>query len=67
MTKLKLKRWVKVVLSLLILGVWVLIYNQTGKLGELAQTSNIYLALCVAAWTWLIFGSLSSIYYIWEN
>ena len=67
MKKLKLKKWVKVVLSLMIIGVGILLYNQTGRLGELAQTSNFYLALCVAAWTWLIFGSSSSLYYIWEK
>ena len=67
MKKLKLKKWVKVVISLIIIEIGILIYSQTGKLGELAQNNAFYLLLCIMSWIWLIFGSAGSMYCIWEK
>lgn len=57
----------KIAITLLLLIVGLVIYMNVGHLGELAQTSEFYLMLCVAAWTWLIFGSMYSLYLVWGN
>ena len=57
----------KVVLSIIILLIDILIYSKTGKLGELAQTSNIDLVLCSMSWVYLFFGQFILLIMIWED
>lgn len=56
MKKMRLKRWVKVVITVLVIHISFFIWKQTGRLGELAQNDNVYLGLCIASWVYLIFG-----------
>lgn len=45
MKRLKLRKWVKVALIIILMVSSVFTYNLTGILGGLAQTSNFYLGL----------------------
>lgn len=63
----RLKKWVKVVLTIIIVGVSAVMYIKSGSLGELAQSSQFYKALTLGTWAWLIFGQMISLYLIWED
>lgn len=67
MKKFHLKRWVKVTLTLLVIHLSFFIWKQTGVVGEMASKDNIYLALTVASWMYLIFGQVLVYQFIWEN
>ena len=67
MKKLRLKRWVKVVITLLVIHISFFIWKQTGRIGELAQKDNIYLALCIASWFYLIVGQTLIYEEIWKK
>lgn len=61
-----LKKWVKVALTITILFIGLIIYNLAGILGEMAQTSNLYLCLCIFAWCWLFAGQVLLLDLIWR-
>ena len=66
MKRLKLRKWVKVVLTIILIATSMFTYKQTGILGELAQTSDLYLALdilCIC----LLFGQIGAVTALWEN
>lgn len=67
MKRRRLKKWVKIILIIMIILVSTLIYQKTGKLGELAQNSTIYLGLCLSAWIWLFLGQFGVMWFILEN
>ena len=63
---MRLKKWVKVVLTLLMIHVSFFIWKQTGTLGELAQKDIIYLVLCVLSWIYLLAGQVMIYEKIWK-
>lgn len=65
-TKLVLKKWVRVVLTLIVLAFSVYLYTQTDTLGKLAEESNFYKTLCLMAWGWITLGQLTIYSIIWE-
>lgn len=65
--KRRLKKWVKVVITLLLIHVSFFIWKQTGTLGELAQKDTIYLILCVASWIYLTLGQAMIYGALWEK
>lgn len=67
MKKLRLKRWVKVVITLIVIHISFFIWKQTGTLGELAQKDYVYLALCIASWLYLSFGQALIYGVIWSK
>ena len=67
MKKKKLKKWVKVVITLLMIHVSFFIWKQVGLLGELAQRDTIYLILCVASWIYLTLGQALVYGALWEK
>lgn len=66
MKKRRLKRWVKVVLTLIVIHISFFIWKQTGTLGELAQKSDFYLVLCASAWGYLLIGQVLIYEIIWN-
>lgn len=66
MKKLKLRKWVKVVLTIILLFIGNAIYNHTGVSGELAWTSNIYRTICVLEWFYICFIQVILFGLIWE-
>ena len=65
--KRELKRWVKVVLTIIVIHISFFIWKHTGTLGELAQKDNIYLLLTLASWFYLIVGQMLIYMTIWDN
>ena len=63
---MKLKRWVKFVLTLIVIHITFFIWKQTGTLGELAQTNRIYLIMCVLSWFYLLIGQILIYEKIWK-
>ena len=49
-----------------LVAVTTIFYNYSNTLGEMAQTSRLYLALCIFAWCWLFAGQFLLIELIWE-
>lgn len=65
--QLKLKRWVKVVLTVVIIIISAFIYSKTGIVGELAQASKLYQLVCFGAWGWLLVGQMITYSVIWRK
>lgn len=66
MKRRRLKKWVKILLIIMIILISALIYQKTGKFGELAQDNIFYRVICVSAWIWLLFGQIWAIWFIVE-
>lgn len=64
---MRLRRWVKVVLTILVIHISFFIWKQTGRLGTLSKTSDLYLGLCIASWIYLLIGQALIYAAIWEN
>lgn len=63
---MRLKRWVKVVITLLVVHLSFFIWRQTGILGSLAQKDTFYLILCVLSWLYLTIGQVLIYEKIWQ-
>lgn len=66
MKKLRLRKWVKIILTLFVVIINIGIYLKTGMLGELAQTSKFYEVLCISTWIWLLLGQMLIYGFIWK-
>jgi hypothetical protein len=65
--KLKLKRWVKVLTTLIVIGLGILIYSKLGDIGSEATTNTLASILCITGWTYLVFVQIVVLSGIWEN
>ena len=65
--KLKLKRWVKVLTTLIVIGLGILIYSKLGDIGSEATTNTLASILCIMGWTYLLFVQIVVLSGIWEN
>lgn len=64
---MRLKKWVKIVLTLIVIHISFFIWKQTGMLGELAQQDRTYLILCIASWIYLTIGQTLIYGVLWEK
>lgn len=62
----RLKRWVKIVLTVLILILSLTIYMKVDYWGFLARSSNFYVAVSIISWFWLIIGQIAVYSRIWR-
>ena len=65
--RLKLKGWVKVVITIILVTISILLYSKAGTLGELAQTYKIHQLVCTGVWGWLLVGQMMAYSYIWSK
>lgn len=65
--KKRLKKWVKVVITVLVGVAGIMLWKQAGTVGELAQTSTIFLLLCLLLWFYLIVGQILILKLLWEK
>lgn len=65
--KLRMKKWVRVVITLIVIHISFFIWKQTGRLGEVAQKDTIYLLLTIASWIYLTVGQAMIYSSIWDN
>lgn len=66
MKKLRVKKWVRVVLTLIAIHVNFFIWRNIGTLGSLAQHDKFYLALCLMSWGYLLIGQVFIYEKIWK-
>lgn len=64
---MRLKRWVKVVITLIVIHISFFIWKQTSRIGELAQQNNVYLVICIMTWIYLIIGQMLIYERIWRK
>lgn len=67
MKKRRLRKWVKILLTIMTLVLSIIIYVLMAKFGAKAQESIIALVSIVCAWIWLILGQFGVYYFIWED
>lgn len=65
--KTKLKRWVKVLITIMIIGTGVVIYSNLKELGAEVTTSEYAGTLCIIGWIYLIFGQIGLLIGLWED
>ena len=63
---MKLRKWVKVVLTILLLILSLVIYIKLDYWGFLARSSNFYVAVSIIGWFWLIVGQMVIYSRIWR-
>lgn len=67
MRRLRMKRWVKVVITLILIHINFFIWKQTGTLGMLAQHDKGYLVLTIGAWLYITLGQAMIYKKLWEK
>lgn len=65
--KMKLKRWVKVLITLITIITGIIVYLELKDLGANATTNQLAGTLCILGWGYLIFGQLSLLIALWEE
>ena len=63
---MKLRKWVKVVLTMLLLILSLIIYIKLDYWGFLARSSNFYVLVSIIGWFWLIVGQMVIYAKIWR-
>ena len=64
---MKLRKWVKVVLTMLLLTLSLIIYMKLDYWGFLARSSNFYVLVSIIGWFWLIVGQMVIYARIWRQ
>lgn len=64
--KLKLKRWVRFLITALVIGAGIVIYSGLKTLGSEATTTNFAGTLCIVGWFYLVFGQIGILICLWE-
>lgn len=64
---MRLKKWVKVLLTIITITLSIVVYINSQELGVAAQKSNINLVLCLSSWTWLFLGQFIALNIIWNK
>lgn len=63
----KLKKWVKVVITLAVISVGIIIYNLLGIHGSKMGQDTLASILISLGWFYLIVGQIGIVYSIWEE
>ena len=63
----RLKKWVKVVITLIFIHISFFIWRQTGTLGSLAQHDKGYLVPTIMSWLYLTLGQAMIYKSLWER
>lgn len=64
--KMELRKWAKVVLTILILILSLAVYMKVDYWGFLARSSNFYELVSIIGWFWLIVGQMVVYARIWR-
>ena len=67
MNKLRLKKWVKVVLTIITILVSIKIYTEIGQIQINLLSSINYQVTVVLAWIWLLMGQIMVYMKLWER
>lgn len=64
---MKLRKWVKIVLTIIVILVSIKIYTEMGQIRSKDIYSIKYQLIAVLGWTWLIIGQIMVYTAIWEK
>ncbi|MBQ7798759.1 MAG: hypothetical protein IJ371_06530 [Clostridia bacterium] len=67
MKKRRLKKWVKILLTIITIIISARIYIFTAEFGGKAEESIFYLVTIITSWIWLLFAQFGVYYFIWES
>lgn len=67
MKKRRLKKWVKYLLTAIVIIISIIIYALMAKFGAKSENSIIILIGVLCGWIWLILGQFGAYYFIWES
>lgn len=67
MKKRKLKKWVKVVLTIVVLIISLATYNYISEAGHIWELKDSNSIICIMGWLWLFFGQIVVLDLVWEN
>ena len=67
MKKLKLRKWVKVVISVIVVMIGIIIYSGLSNIGIDASSNKISGFLCILGWLWIFFGQFAFLSVIWGD
>lgn len=67
MKKRRLKKWVKISLTIMTILASAVIYVLMAFLGTKGQNSIIGLGTLICGWIWLFLGQFGAYYFIWES
>lgn len=65
--KIKLKKWVKVVITLILISVGIVLYHILANNGAYASKSVLGSIFICLGWFWLLVGQIMVIYTMWEE
>ena len=65
--KYRLKKWVKVVITLTLILVGIEIYHILGIKGAYASENTLGSIFICLGWFWLVAGQIMVLYVIWED
>lgn len=67
MKRLRLKKWVKIAITILIIVTDIIIYHYLGVKGSYIGENTLNNIIIPAGWFWLLFGQIIVFYSIWGD
>ena len=62
----KLRKWVKITLTIILIALSVIIYSNVNSWGALALSSEFYKLISIISWAWLTVGQVIDYTNIWN-
>lgn len=66
MKRRQLRKWVKVVSTILLMVIGMIVYRLSWVIGELALENHTFEILNILVWLYLLFGQFAIAYMMWE-
>ncbi len=67
MKKRRLKRWVKVAITLLVLFTGFIVYMNLRNVTCLSNKDGLKIALVLLGWFWIVLGQILTLIILWEE
>lgn len=64
---MRLRNWVRFVLTIIVIHISFYIWQQAGRYGTMATTSKLNLAICLICWIHLVIGQAYIYMKIWQQ
>lgn len=67
MKRRKLRKWVKVVSTILLMIIGYIVYRLSWIIGALAVENQTFAILNILVWAYLLFGQIAIIFMVWDD
>lgn len=67
MKRYKLRKWVKVVITLILISVGIIIYAYLSRNGAYTNENTLGRVFVLLGWFWLLVGQIMVVYTMWEE